>query len=76
MPQSWEPLFPTKLAHVAAVPLKSEQLELDSMHPLLFVTHPNLYVEHAESVVILIGAFEQLLSSHGEISNLQYDLND
>ena len=76
LPQSYVPLFPTKLAHIAAVPLKSEQLELDSIHPLPFVTHPNLYEAHAESVVILIGAFEQLFSPHGEISNLQYDLND
>ena len=75
MPQSCVPLFPTKFAHVAAVPLKSEHLELDSIHPLPFVTHPNLYVAHAESVVISIGAFEQLLDEHGvEISNLQNDL--
>ena len=45
------------------------------MHPLPFVTHCNLYVAHAESVVISIGAFEQLLTEHGvELSNLQKDL--
>ena len=60
---------------MAAVPLKSEQLELDSIHPLPFVTHPNLYVAQAESVTMLFGAFKQLLREHGvESSNLQKDL--
>ena len=37
--------------------------------------HPNLYVAHAESVVMSVGAFEQILLEHGvELSNLQNDL--
>ena len=47
--------------------MKSEQLELDSIHPFPFVIQPSLYEEHAESVVKSIGAFEQLLTEHGVI---------
>ena len=64
-----------KLAQVAAVPLKSEQLELDSIHPFLLVMHPNLYVAQAESVTMSIGAFEQSIIEHGVVlSSLQKGL--
>ena len=64
-----------KLAQLAAVPLKSEQLELDSTHPFPLVMHPNLYVAQAESVTMSAEAFEQILTEQGvDVSNLQKDL--
>ena len=60
---------------MADVPLNSEQLELDSIHPFPLVIQPSLYVAHAESVTISVGAFEQFFTEHGDVvSNLQNDL--
>ena len=75
LPQSCEPLLPLKFAQIAAVPLKSEQLEIDSMHPAPFVTQPCLKVEQSESVVKVYGALAQTMLVHGvEVSSRQIGL--